>query len=343
MAGAARRGTRRRPDPLLALGWDRWLREFERHLRGGRQLAPLTVRNYLNDLAPYGEFLRMKEADSFDRADRWFLRGYLAWLIEIGYVKASVTRKLTALRAFYQFLRDRKAASRDQTDMVGAPRADRRLPVIVVKEAIVALLTAPDAATGTGRRDRAVLELIYSAGLRVTEAHGLDVADVELRTREVRVLGKGSKYRIALLGIPAADALRSYLANVRPGWIARRTGDALLLNRYGGRLTVRSIQMIVKKHAIAAGLDPDFHTHTLRHSFATHMLDGGADLRVVQELLGHASPVTTQIYTHVSAEQARIVYERAHPRAGTRSKSRASAVARPRDDVPGADGPGSTV
>jgi integrase/recombinase XerC len=346
MAGAARQGTRRRPDPLLALGWDRWLREFESHLRGGRQLAPLTVRNYLNDLAPYGEFLRLKEAASFDRADRWFLRGYLAWLIEIGYVKASVTRKLTALRTFYQFLRERGAASRDQTDMVGAPRADRRLPVIVAKEAVVALLTAPDPVTEIGRRDRAVLELIYSAGLRVSEANGLDVADVDLAAREVRVLGKGSKYRIALLGIPAAEALGSYLADVRPGWLARRTGDALLLNRYGGRLTVRSIQMLVKKYAIAVGLDPDFHTHTLRHSFATHMLDGGADLRVVQELLGHASPATTQIYTHVSAEQARIVYQRAHPRAGTGSKgsrSAASAGARARSAGHGRDGSNPTV
>lgn len=330
MAGATRHEARRRPDPLVALGWDRWLREFESYLRGGRQLAPLTVRNYINDLVPYGEFLRLKSADSFDRADRWFLRGYLAWLIEIGYVKASVTRKLTALRAFYQFLRERNAASRDQTDMVGAPRADRRLPVIVAKEAVVALLTAPDVATEAGRRDRAVLELIYSAGLRVSEAYGLNVADVDFVTRQVRVLGKGSKYRIALLGVPAADALRAYLADVRPRWFARKSGDALLLNRYGGRLTVRSIQMIVKRYAIAAGLDPEFHTHTLRHSFATHLLDGGADLRVVQELLGHSSPATTQIYTHVSAEQARTVYLRAHPRAGSKT---ARAPARP--EVPG--------
>jgi integrase/recombinase XerC len=302
-------------DPLVAIGWRARLREFEGHLRGSRQLAPLTVRNYLNDLAPYGEYLRLRKAASFDAADRWFLRGYLAWLLEIGYVKASVARKLTALRTFYRFLRERNAAAHDQADMVGAPRAERRLPVIVAREAVAALLAAPDDRTDAGRRDRAVLELIYSAGLRVSEAHGLNVGDVDLAAREVRVLGKGSKQRIALLGVPAADALARYLNEVRPRLTGRRSGDALLLNRFGGRLTVRSIQLSVKRHALAAGLDPEFHTHTLRHSFATHMLDGGADLRVVQELLGHASPATTQIYTHVSAEQARRTYLQAHPRA----------------------------
>lgn len=292
------------------------MREFEGHLRGGRQLAPLTVRNYLNDLVPYGEYLRKRNADSFDLADRWFLRGYLAWLLEIGYVKPSVTRKLTALRAFYRFLRERNLASKDQTDMVGAPRADRRLPVIVGRESVEALVSTPDPATDAGLRDRAVLELIYSAGLRVSEAHGLNTGDVDLAGRQVRVLGKGSKQRIALLGVPAANALARYLGDVRPRWAGRRSANALLLNRYGGRLTVRSIQLIVKRHALAAGLDPEFHPHTLRHSFATHMLDGGADLRVVQELLGHSSPATTQIYTHVSAEQARKAYLLAHPRAG---------------------------
>ncbi|MBI4304725.1 MAG: tyrosine recombinase XerC [Chloroflexi bacterium] len=310
-----------RADPLDAVRWNHWLREFESHLRGVRQLAPYTVRNYLTDLVPYGEYLRKTRTMDLDRADRWFLRGYLAWLIDLGYVKQSVSRKLTALRSFYRFLREQGASSRDQTDLVGAPRADRRLPAVASAEAVAALLAVPDRSSDAGVRDCALLELLYSAGLRVSEARNLDLDGVDLGAHEVRVTGKGSKQRIALLGAPAVQALQSYLGSVRGKWVTRSSGNALFLNRYGGRLTVRSIQKIVKRCAVAAGLDPAFHTHTIRHSFATHMLDGGADLRVVQDLLGHSSPSTTQIYTHVSAEQARKTYLKAHPRAagmGTR-------------------------
>lgn len=311
---APARATRR--DPLVDLQWDRHISEYEAHIRGVRQLAPLTVRNYLTDLAPFGDYLRLKGAKSLDNLDRWFLRGYLAWLIEVGYVKPSVTRKLTALRSFFRFLREGGVITREQTDLVGAPKTEKRLPVVASAEGIAAFLDAPDATTEVGKRDRATLELIYSAGLRVSEAASLDLGNVDLASRQVRVLGKGSKQRICLLGIPAATAIDTYIRDVRGKWAARRTGSALLLNRYGGRLSVRYIQQMVKDYAARAGLDPAFHAHVLRHSFATHMLDGGADLRVVQELLGHASPTTTQIYTHVSAEQARKVYLSAHPRAG---------------------------
>jgi site-specific recombinase XerD len=157
--------------------------------------------------------------------------------------------------------------------------------------------------------------MIYAAGLRVSEAASLDVSAVDLQMREIRVTGKGAKTRVTLLGRVAAEWLQRYLLEVRPKWAVRRSGEALFLNQSGGRLTVRSIQATAKRCATAAGLDPSFHTHTLRHSFATHMLDGGADLRVVQDLLGHSSPATTQIYTHVSAAQARRVYLAAHPRA----------------------------
>ncbi|MBM3959267.1 MAG: recombinase XerC [SAR202 cluster bacterium] len=318
-----------RRDPLVDLQWDLRLAEYEAHIRGARQLAPLTVRNYLTDLAPFGDYLRLKNARSLDNLDRWFLRGYLAWLIEVGYVKASVTRKLTALRSFFRFLRDRGVVTREQTDMVGAPRTEKRLPVVASTSGIAELLNRPDLSTDVGKRDRAILELIYSAGLRVSEAASLDVPDVDLAARHIRVLGKGSKQRMCVLGVPAANALRTYLEAVRTKWASRRTGAALLLNRYGGRLSVRSIQCMVKTYAARAGLDPAFHTHVLRHSFATHMLDGGADLRVVQELLGHANPATTQIYTHVSAEQARKAYLNAHPRAndaGSDASERDAAV-----------------
>ncbi len=295
--------------------WALHVRDYEQHLRTARQLAPLTVRNYLNDLTPFFEYLDLKGASSLDRADRLFLRGYLSWLLDIGYERPSMARKLTALRAFYNFLTDREIVSTNQTGSVSAPKLQSRLPVIVSADEIAGMINAPDTSRPAGVRDRALLETLYGAGLRVSEAHSLDMQDLDRQGREVRVVGKGAKPRITLLGRQAIEWIERYLSEVRLKWSRSRSGDALFLNQYGGRLSVRSMQQIVKRCAVKAGLDPDFHTHTLRHSFATHMLDGGADLRVVQDLLGHASPATTQVYTHVSTAQARKVYESAHPRA----------------------------
>ncbi len=295
--------------------WAKHVRDFEQHLRTARQLAPLTVRNYLNDLTPFFEYIDMKDAPDLDRADRLFLRGYLAWLLEIGYERPSMARKLTALRSFYRFLVERGVVTQNQTDAVSAPKLQSRLPVIVSAEEIDRLMSTPDVTRPAGMRDRALLETLYGAGLRVSEAQSLDMQDLNRQSREVRVMGKGSKPRVSLIGRSAIEWLDRYLSEVRLKWASRRSGDALFLNRYGARLSVRSMQQIVKRCALKAELDPEFHTHTLRHSFATHMLDGGADLRVVQELLGHSSPATTQVYTHVSTTQARKVYEAAHPRA----------------------------
>lgn len=302
-------------DALRGTAWQQLVIDYEVHLRTVRQLAPYTVRNYLNDLVPFFEYLKKKDVNDLGRMERFLLRGYLAWLIEIGYVKRSVSRKLTALRSFYRFLRRTGVVAENQTDLVTAPKLDRRLPSAISSEDMDRFLNAPDMSRAAGVRDRALLEVLYAAGLRVSEAASANVGDVDFDTREIRVTGKGSKTRVALLGRPAISALERYLKEVRLPWATRRSGEALFLNRYGGRLTVRSIQNAVKRYALKAGLPPDFHTHTIRHSFATHLLDGGADLRVVQDLLGHASPATTQIYTHVSVEQARRVYLAAHPRA----------------------------
>lgn len=306
-------------DSLRDTPWGQTVRDFEADLRAAHHLAPLTVRNYLNDLMPYFEFLKKRGATDLGRVDRLFLRAYLAWLLEIGYKRPSVARKLSALRAFYRFLRERGLTGPDQTDLVTAPKLERRLPGIVSTEDISRLISVLGTQKPAGVRDRALLELIYAAGLRVSEAASLDTSGIDLPAREVRVTGKGSKTRVTLVGKPAAEWLQRYLTDVRPLWATRRSGDALFLNQSGRRLTVRSVQETVKRCAVEAGLDPAFHTHTLRHSFATHMLDGGADLRVVQDLLGHSSPATTQIYTHVSAVQARKVYLAAHPRASVPS------------------------
>lgn len=302
-------------DTFDQAGWDASVAEFGDHLRTSRQLSPYTVRNYTSDIAAYGEFLRLRRVRDMEQADRRFLRDYLAWLLELGYVKPSVSRKLTALRAFYRFLTGRGDIDRDQTDLVSSPRLDRRLPVAATRREIEALLDAPDTGREQGRRDRALLEVLYSAGLRVAEICSLDIGDVDFQASELRVVGKGAKERVALLGRPALAALGEYLRRSRPAMARRPNEQALFLNRYGGRLSVRSVERLVKRYALKAGLDPGFHTHTLRHSFATHLLDGGADLRVVQDLMGHSSPATTQIYTYVSTEQARRVYLQAHPRA----------------------------
>jgi integrase/recombinase XerC len=179
----------------------------------------------------------------------------------------------------------------------------------------VRLLKAPDLASPQGLRDRAIIELIYASGLRVSELVKLNLERVNLDSGEIRVWGKGSKERLVLIGEPAARALANYLSQSRPKLLGKRSGDALFLNRYGSRLSERIVQMILEKYAALAGLDKRVHPHLLRHTFATHMLDGGADLRVVQELLGHASLASTQIYTHVTKSQARKVYLSAHPMA----------------------------
>jgi integrase/recombinase XerC len=299
----------------------RLVREFTQHISTVRQLTNHTVRNYVNDIAPLIEHLDERKITNFEDVDRLFLRGYLAWLIARGYSRSSVSRKLSALKSFFNFLKRSGIVELDQSDLVTGPKREKNLPAIASSFEIDRLLDEPNTATDAGVRDRALLELLYGAGLRVSEANAMDIDDLSLESREVRVLGKGDKPRMALFGAQGERWLKNYLTKVRGKFVTRRSDSAVWMNQSGGRLSTRSIQRIVKKYAEAAGLDPSFHTHSLRHSFATHLLDGGADLRVVQDLLGHTSPATTQIYTHVSTEQARKVYLGAHPGANRPNKS----------------------
>ena len=312
-------GTRRLWSVVSGTPWHRLVSEYARFLATTRQLAPPTVRNYLNDLASFLEF--QSERDALDRLaspDRFVLRQYLAWLTAAGYARSSISRKLTALRIFNRWLLDRDAVDKDETDSVQSPKLPKQLPVAVSQQEIERLLMSPDTNTPLGARDAALLELIYGTGVRVSEVESMDVSSIDFPNREIRVIGKGSKPRIVMFGGRAAGLLRHYLERVRGSLLARQSESALFLNRFGSRLSVRGIQGVVKKHAKRAALDANFHTHTLRHSFATHMLDGGADLRVVQDLLGHSSPSTTQVYTHITSEQARKVYLKAHPGSGLR-------------------------
>ena len=295
--------------------WSSLLGRFETHLKAERGLAALTVRNYKTDVQPLYDFMRLRSVAGLRALDRYALRAYLAWLVELGYVKSSIVRKLSSLRSFLRWLVGERLIDGDPLPRRGVMKRDSRLPRFLSQEEAAKLMLAPDTSERFGLRDRALLEVVYAGGLRVSEAKDLDVSDINFESRELRVRGKGSKERVVLIGNAAKDALAMYLNQERPKLAGRDSGSAVFLNRFGSRLGQRSIQEKVRRYAAKVGLRSDVHTHTLRHSFATHLLEGGADLRVVQELLGHASPATTQIYTHVTQSQARKVYLSAHPRA----------------------------
>ena len=298
-------------------GWQDLTSRFRDHLVAERGLAPLTVRNYLSDIAPLYEFMSQREIDSFADLDRRGVRAYLAWLQEIGYVRSSVSRKLSALRTLFKWLKRTGVVDHDPLPARGALKLDSRLPRSLSENEAVKLISAPDSISDKSIRDRALLELVYASGLRVSEVSGLNLDSINLNTRELIVSGKGSKDRVVLMGQPAGDAIKIYLSEVRNKVGSVAPEDALFVNRYGGRLSDRSIQKIVRDYATRAGIVGNVHTHTLRHSFATHMLEGGADLRSVQELLGHTNLATTQIYTHITGKEARRAYMSAHPRAGS--------------------------
>jgi len=297
------------------LHWQDLIKRFQIHLQAEKELAPLTIRNYLADLAPLSKYMRLHSVKEVQHLDRYVLRGYLAWLTEFGYVRGSIVRKLSTLRTFLRWLVRQRIIEKDPLPRRGVVKREIRLPKFLSPEEAAAFVEMPDTSGILGLRDRALLELIYGAGLRVSEANALDIGHVNMQTREVRVTGKGKKQRVVLVGGMAKDALHLYLSEGRPQLASRLSGNSLFLNRFGGRMTQRSIQQKVRNYAKRAGLKGRVHPHTLRHSFATHLLEGGADLRVVQELLGHSSPATTQVYTHVTQSQAKKVYLNAHPRA----------------------------
>lgn len=282
---------------------------FLRYLAVERGASPHTLKSYRTDLTDCAAFLAARGLGTLVDADARTLRGYLADLHERGLARASIARRLATLRSFYRFGMRRWHAPANPARELASPRPAKRLPTYLPIDEAMALLRAPGPPTAAAPRDRAVIELLYATGVRVAELAGLDVPDVDLREGAVRVLGKGGKERIVPMGRKAVDALQAYLGE--------RAGGAgpLFLNERGGRLTVRSLHRIVRARARTAGLHRRVSPHTLRHTFATHLLDAGADLRLIQELLGHARLGTTQKYTHVSADRLMKVYDAAHPRA----------------------------
>lgn len=286
---------------------------FMDYLRVERNASRYTVRNYAADLSGFFAFLSEQGVSSLDDVDKNTLRDYLSRLMRDRFARSSIARKLSAVRSFYRYLQREGMVDTSPAANISSPKLDRRLPLFLSQEEIVRIVEAPDVSTPAGMRDRAFLELLYASGMRVSELAGLDLSQVNLDMREIRVWGKGSKERIVLMGEPAAQALGAYLLDGRPRLLGDARTNAVFLNHRGGRLTVRRVESFVQAYAVGVGVDKKVHPHMLRHTFATHLLDGGADLRVVQELLGHASLSSTQIYTHVSKSRARKVYLAAHP------------------------------
>jgi site-specific recombinase XerD len=288
-----------------------------------RNLSPLTLRNYRTDLEHYVRWLAAEGIDPL-AIDRRTFRRYLASVDGAGTARGSVARKVSTIHTFYRRLVQDGLLPADPLHGVRPPKQERRLPKVIADKAVTDLVAVPVGEGPSALRDRAILEVLYAAGLRVSELAGLNVADVNMDEWTLRVTGKGNKQRIALFGEPAARALRAYLHNGRPKLASGKAEAALFLNRDGGRLSVRAVQLMVRRSGVAAGIEAKTHPHLLRHSFATHMLDGGADVRVVQELLGHARATTTQIYTHVTEARQREVYDQAfynvlRPRRGRKS------------------------
>ena len=314
---------------------------YKKHLIERNILSDYTIRNYVDDLKPFGQFFLSKHMSSLSEVRRPFVREYVAWLMSKrilkigkslrtnGHARASVNRYMASLRSFFRFLVSEKLIANDPMWKRGSrqsrrllPKLDKSLPKILDRSSMDALLSAPSdkqlirnaLSRPIAIRDLAILEVLYATGLRVSELVSVNLSDLDLHTRVLRVLGKGTKEREVIMGNQAKSALEVYLSDSRPVLLKDRTTTALFLSKSGLALGKRSVQYIVSKYGDLA-LGSRVHPHLFRHTFATHILDGGADLRVVQELLGHASPATTQIYTHVSLSESRKVYMKTHPRA----------------------------
>jgi integrase/recombinase XerD len=293
--------------------------EFLGYLELERGLSRNTLDAYRSDLEQYGEYLRARGLDPL-RITQAELAGFISSLAAGGdgrraVAPATLQRKIACLRSFYRHLRRERLIDHDPTSELRAPRSRARLPEVLSRDEVTRLLSQPRGATPTALRDRALLETMYACGLRASEAIGLELSDLDLDAGIARARGKGSKERLVPIGGKAVESLRAYLEKARPRLVGVREEPHVFVNHRGAVLTRQGLYKIVQRHAKSAGLAHRMSPHTLRHTFATHLLAGGCDLRSLQEMLGHADIATTQIYTHLSADRLRDVYFDAHPRA----------------------------
>ncbi len=304
----------------------RYTDEFERYLEIERGASQHTITSYLNDLRQFCDFLResglcVRDSDSdidIKQIDNVIIRTFLGYLHKKKMRSGSMARKLATLRTFFKFLCREGYIEKNYAKVVATPKVEKRIPSFLPVDEIFQLLEIPDQRTFLGMRDRAILEIFYATGIRVSELVSLNYDDVNQEVRFIKVKGKGNKERIVPFGKKAAKALKGYLEKLKEikrikHWDIDQNG--IFLNRNGGRLTVRGVRKIVDKHVRKSAIVRRISPHSLRHTLATHLLDGGADLRVIQELLGHVSLSTTQKYTHVTTDRLMEVYDKAHPRA----------------------------
>lgn len=282
------------------------------HLRVEVGASAHTLRAYSSDLGRYLEWCERSGVAPLQASHRQ-IRMYLAELDRARYARKTIARRLSSLRGWYGHLAQSGIVASDPTEILSAPKPERRLPKTLAFDELDTLLDAPDAATPVGIRDRALLELLYATGIRVSELSGMDVGDYDQSSHQVRVMGKGAKERIVPVHPAAETRLRTYLREARPHHVKVPT-DALFLSTRGNRMSTDAIRRVFKQHLSTASASAGLSPHTMRHTFATHMLEAGADLRTVQELLGHVALSTTQFYTHLSAKRLQEVHERAHPR-----------------------------
>ena len=298
------------------------IQQYAEHLRSERNVSPHTLRNYVSDLTQLRQFLDDRKlcwnaADEVDftKVDIHVVRAFLASLTR-DRKKSSIGRKLAVLKGFFRYLVATKRVEKDPLLLIQSPKQEKPLPNFLSVDDTFHLLDGIKVINGLDVRDRAALEVFYSCGVRVSELVGLNWVDVDFQLGIIRVVGKGSKERIVPIGEVALGALKDYAAEQRKKWRCNCRGEtAVFLNNRGERITTRSVARIVEKHLKLAGIPLEMGPHGLRHSFATHLLNSGADLRVIQELLGHASLSTTQRYTHLNLDQLTAVYDKAHPRA----------------------------
>lgn len=289
---------------------DRYLQ----HLRVERNLSKHTVAAYSIDLAGLASWAEREQLHLLD-VDHRTLRRYLAELDRASYARRTVARRLAAVRSFYRFCIQQSLLTASPAAVLATPKLPRELPTVAPARLLSELIETPDADSPSGLRDRAILELLYATGIRVSELSGLDLGSVDLTNGLVRVMGKGARERIVPVHPLAVTRIRRYLSEGRPQLVGTQPTDAVFLNRLGTRLTSGGVRRMLERHLKTLGASSQLTPHDLRHSFATHLLEGGADLRTVQELLGHVALSTTQIYTHVSTKHLRDVHKGAHPRA----------------------------
>lgn len=295
---------------------DKYIEGFRKYLSSERNYSTHTVKAYLTDITEFQKVLMDRGLlpegeDALSRLDEALVRAYVNWLYTRN-SKVSISRKIASVRTFFEYLLKNGVIKKNMAKHVPTPQGEKRLPVFLTVDEVVKLIETPDAETPLGARDSAIIELLYTSGLRVSELTGINLQDLDLKSMSVKVLGKGSKERLCPIGSKAAEALEKYLygrLDLKP------RGDQLFVNSRGGRLSARSVDRIIKKYAAQAGIPKSISPHVLRHSFATHLLGGGADLRAIQEMLGHKSLSTTQRYTHTSIEKLMEIYDKTHPRA----------------------------